>query len=96
MVANKDKPDPVGNDGEIVKRETAGLAKIDTQPSKGYSFGTEKIAFLVVLVLVTIVPLFLPHQFIDDWETQILLFVNLPLLAWFVRLVYKDIKRNGK
>ena len=94
----------IKRDPEIVKKETAELAKKKsaerakqvTQPTPGYSFTKEEIAFLVMLVLVILVPMFLPEQFLNDYQVSILLFVVAPVMGWFIRLVYIDVKRYRK
>jgi hypothetical protein len=98
--------------GELAKRGTGGLAKKDTgrlakkgtgelderytQLEYEYSFTKEETAWLVVFVLVILVPMVLPQQFLDDWEMPFLLFVVAPVMGWFIRLVYEDEKRQSK
>ena len=81
---------------ELVKKDTGGLAKQVTQPSLGNSFTWEETAWLVVFVIVILVPMFLPNQFLNDNQVSSLLFVVAPVMGWFVRLVYIDVKRYGK
>ena len=92
----------IKRDPEIVKRKTDELAKKKTaelaskaQPVQG-GFTIEEYAWLVVFVLMLIAPGFIPQTTVDDHQVSILLFIVLPFLAWFVRLIYLDVKRNGR
>jgi hypothetical protein len=107
MVAKNDKPENdelvIKRDPELVKREeaelarkrTAELAERNIQPLRP-GFTIEEIAWLVVFVLMLIVPAFIPQTTVDDHQLSILLFIVLPFLAWFIRLIYLDAKRNGR
>ena len=106
MVIKNDNPEKddvvIKRDPEIVKKEKAELDKRRTAELEQKTqtlqpgFTIEEYAWLVVFVLMLIFPGFIPQTTVDDHELSILLFIVLPFLAWFVRLIYLDVKRNGR
>jgi len=52
-------------------------------------------AWLVVFGLAMSSGYAIPQQVLDEWQVPILVFVVGPLLAWYARIVIKEIKMDG-
>ena len=52
-------------------------------------------AWLATFVLLFIAASLTPQRILNEWEWEILLLVVLPFLAWFVRLMVKEIREDG-
>lgn len=100
MDSKKDESEKAESDEVVIKRdpeiEKRRTAEIATRPVLAGGFTLEEIVFLVVFCLMFIGAMFVPSPFLDEHQIEILLLIVLPYLAWFVRLIYKDVKQHGK